>query len=227
MEELNCKSVRESLWDFMAESLQGEEREVVARHLDDCRDCDLHRAEVRSLRMGFKGLPHRQVSPLLATRLRVIASRERSRHALREDLAARIAELRARIRLAFDNLLRPIAVPAAGGILASLFCFGVIVDNLHVRSDWDNDIPIGLFTNVILDDVTPFSVGGKDVMVQLTVDSTGKVSDFTVPTGDVSSDEMREIGNLVLYSSFIPATSFGQRVSGKILVGINHIDVRD
>jgi hypothetical protein len=92
---------------------------------------------------------------------------------------------------------------------------------------WDNDIPIGLYTNVILDDVTPFSVAGKDVMVQLTVDSNGQVSDFTVPSGDASSDEMREIGNLVLYSTFIPATAFGQRVSGKILVGINHINVRD
>jgi hypothetical protein len=227
MEELNCNSVRESLWDYMAETLQEEQREGVARHLDGCRDCDLHRAEVLSLRTGFKGLPRKEVSPLLATRLRVIASRERSRQVLRQDLAARLADLRARIRLNFDNLLRPIAVPAAGGILASLFCFGVIVDSLHVRSDWDNDIPIGLYTNVILDDVTPFSVGGNDVMVQLTVDPNGNVSDFTVPSGNVSADEMREIGNLVLYSSFIPATAFGQPVSGKILVGINHINVRD
>jgi hypothetical protein len=231
MDELNCKSVRESLWDFMTENLHGEEREGVTRHLEACRDCDLHRAEVRSLRMGFKGLPRRQVSPLLATRLRVIASRERSRQTMRRDLAARMAELRSSLRLIFDNLLRPIAVPAAGGILASLFCFGVIVGSLHMRPDWgsawDNDIPIGLYTNVILDDVTPFSVAGKDVMVQLTVDPTGKVSDFTVPSGDASSDEMREIGNLVLYSTFIPATAFGQRVSGKILVGINHINVRD
>lgn len=227
MEELNCKLVRESLWDFMTETLQGEERESVARHLEDCRDCDLHRAEVRSLRMGFKGLPRKDVSPLLATRLRVVASRERSRRAIRQDVAARIAELRSRLSLTFDNLLRPLAVPAAGGILASLFCFGVIVDSLHVHPTWDNDIPIGLYTNVILDEVTPFSVGGNDVMVQLTVDSTGKVSDFTVPSGNASSDEMREIGNLVLYSTFIPATAFGQRVSGKILVGINHINVRD
>jgi hypothetical protein len=231
MEELNCKAVRESLWDFMAETLHGDAREGVTRHLEACRDCDLHRAEVRSLRLGFRGLPRKEVSPLLATRLRVVASRERSRQAMRRDLAARMAELRSSLRLAFDNLLRPVAVPAAGGILASLFCFGVIVGSLHMRpaweSAWDNDIPIGLYTNVILDDVTPFSVAGKDVMVQLTVDPTGKVSDFTVPSGHASSDEMREIGNLVLYSTFIPATAFGQRVSGKILVGINHINVRD
>jgi hypothetical protein len=227
MQELNCKAVQESLWDFMADALNGCERERVSRHLEDCRDCDLHRSEVRSLRMGLKGLPNVQVSPLLGTRLRVIASRERSRQMLRRDLAARLAELRARARLMFDNLLRPIAVPAAGGVLASLFCFGVIVDSLHVRPNWDNDIPIGLYTKVILDDVTPFSVGGQDVMVQLTVDPNGKVSDWSVPSGDASSDELQEIGNLVAYSSFIPATAFGQRVSGKILVGINHINVRD
>src|SRR5579872_2664947 len=198
MEEMNCKSVRESLWDFMAENLQKEEREKVSRHVEDCRDCNLHLAEVRSLRLGFKGLPRKDISPLRST-----------------------------VKLAFDNLLRPIAVPAAGGILASMFCFVVIVDTLHVHADWDNDIPIGLYTNVILDEATPFSVSGQDVIVQLTVDSTGKVSDFNVPSGNASSDEMREIGNLVLYSSFIPATAFGQRVSGKILVGINHINVRD
>ena len=42
----------------------------------------------------------------------------------------------------------------------------------------------------------------------------------------MSPEQMHDIGNLVLYSTFKPATSFGQRVSGKILVGIHHIDVR-
>ncbi len=37
---------------------------------------------------------------------------------------------------------------------------------------------------------------------------------------------MREIGNLVLYSSFTPATAFGQPVTGKILVNILHINIR-
>lgn len=227
MEALNCKSVRESLWDFMADKVDAAEKESMTRHLEECRECRLHRAEVRSLRLGFKSLPGRQVSPLLATRLRVIASRERSRQMLRRDLAARFAELRAQARLLFDNLLKPIAVPATGGILASLFCIGIIVDTLHVRPNLENDAPSALYTGVILDAFSPFDVTGRDVTVQLTVDPSGQVSDFTLPSGEPSSDEMREIGNLVFYSTFIPATAFGQRVSGKIVVGINHITVRD
>ena len=224
--ELSCKSVRSTLWDFAAGALGESDRLMVETHLGECRECNLHRAEVRSLRTGLKSLPQKSVSPLLGTRLRVIASRERSRQALRRDLAARIAELRARARLVFDNLLRPIAVPAAGGMLASFLCFGAIVDTLQYRPEWQNDIPVGLYTQVAIDDVSPFSVNGNDVMVQLTIDKNGAVSDFEVPQGTETPEQLREIGNLVLYSSFTPATAFGQPVTGKILVNIHHINIR-
>ena len=59
---------------------------------------------------------------------------------------------------------------------------------------------------------------GHDVMVQLTVDHrTAMVSDFEVPQGSRRSpEELQEIGNLVLFSTFTPATAFGQPVTGKI-----------
>ncbi len=224
--ELSCKSVRSTLWDFAAGALDESDRLIVETHLGECRECNLHRAEVRSLHTGLKSLPQKSVSPLLGTRLRVIASRERSRQALRQDLAARIAELRARARLVFDNILRPIAVPAAGGMLASFLCFGAIVDTLQYHPEWQNDIPVGLYTQVAIDDVSPFSVNGNDVMVQLTIDKNGAVSDFEVPQGTETPEQLREIGNLVLYSSFTPATAFGQPVTGKILVNIHHINIR-
>jgi hypothetical protein len=219
--ELNCKAVRSALWD-----LEGPEDFGIVAHLSECRECGLHRAEVRSLRTGLRSLPKLSVSPLLRTRLRVLASRERSRQALRRNLAARIADLRSRAKLVFDNMLRPIAVPAAGGMLASFLCFGAIVDTLQYNPGWSNDIPVGLYTQVAIDDVSPFSVNGKDVMVELTIDRDGVVTDFEVPQGTSSPDELREIGNLVLYSSFSPATAFGQRVTGKILVNIHHITIR-
>lgn len=226
----DCKSIRNSLWDYAAGTLGAKAREAVAVHLRDCRECDLHRVEIASLRAGLRSLSGRGVSPLLSTRVQVVASRERARRLSRLDFAARLKDLGWRARLLFDNLLRPLAVPVAGGLLASCLCFGVIVDTLHVHPDWTGefgkDVPVGLYTRVAIDDFSPFLVSGKDVMVQLTVDASGKVSDFMVPQGNVSTDEMREIGNLVLYSTFIPATAFGQRVSGKILVNIHHINIQ-
>lgn len=231
-EELNCNSVRRALWDHAAKVLEDSESERVGTHLEICRECDLHRAEVRSLRSGLGNLPRMAVPSMLSTRLRVIASRERSRMILRRDLAARLTELRRNLKLLFDNLLRPIAVPATGGILASLFCITAIVDTLHFHPEWQPaDIPVGLFTDVTIDGVSPFSVNGPDVTMQLTVDPNGTVSDFEVSgdtrkQGDTSPEEMREIGNMVLFSTFTPATSFGQKVSGKIVVSSRHINIR-
>lgn len=223
MEELNCKSVQALLWD---DSERGTLGVAVDTHLRGCRECGQDRAEIRSLQTGLRSLPKKSISPLLATRLRVIASREHSRQALRRNVKARFDDIGSRLKLAFDNLLRPLAVPAAGGILASFFCFSIIVDTLHVHPDWRNDIPVGLYTEVTIAESSPFSFAGNDIMVQLTVDEKGNVSDFTVPDPRASAEDIREIGNLVLYSTFTPAVSFGQRVSSKILVSIHHIDVR-
>ncbi len=221
-----CRSVRADLWEYVAESLPGAERDAVSQHLSDCPDCASHRAEVRSMRMGLKSLPAQTLSPLLRTRVQVIASRERSRRVRRLDFAAWLRELKTELRLVFDNLLRPLAVPAAGGVLASCLCFGVIADSLHVRQAAGRDIPVSLFSQVTLENISPFTVGGKDMMVMLNVDENGKVTDFTVPQGKATPDEMNQIGNLVLYSSFIPARAFGQRVSGKILVAIQHMNIK-
>ena len=152
-------------------------------HLRGCRECSLYRTEVRSLRTGLKSLPGKNVSSLLSTRLKVVASRERSRLLLRRNLAARLDDLRSSAKLVFDNLLRPHALPAAGGILASFFCIAMILDTLHFHPAWQADIPVGLFTQVTIDGLSPFSVDGPDVTMQLTVDASGAVSDFELPDG--------------------------------------------
>jgi hypothetical protein len=216
------------LWDYLEGTIEESERGAIALHLRECRDCSLYRSEARSMRVGLKSLPAKNVPSMVSTRLAVIASRERSRSMLRRDLAARLSDFRAKAKLLFDNLLKPIAFPAAGGMLASLFCFVAIVDTLHYHPEWQPDMPVGLFTQVTVNDLSPFSVAGSaDVLgVQLTVDPDGAVSDFELPTGKVSPEEMKEVGNLVLFSTFKPATAFGQPVTGKIRVDIRHINIR-
>ncbi len=226
METLNCRSVRVNVWEYVAGTLAEEEHDAVSQHLSDCRECAAHRADVRSVQIGLKNLPAYQLPPLLEMRLKVIASRERARRVRRLDWAAWMRELREEFRLLFDNLLRPLAVPAAGGLLASCLCFGMIVDNLHIHPSLVNDIPVGLYSQVSIENLSPFSVGGNDnVMVLLNVDENGKVTDFTVPQGTATPDELNQIGNLVLYSTFIPARAFGQRVSSKVLVAIQHVNI--
>src|SRR5258708_1981807 len=199
--ECDCRTIRGSLWEFHANELPASDAASVRQHLAQCRDCELHMLEVKSLSTGIRHLPRVSVSPLLATRLRVIASRERARELYRRDFSGRLRESLLRIRLKFDHLLRPFAVPATGGLLASFFCFASIVNALQLdrRDGFDYDIPIGFQSEIAIDELSPFSYGGGDVMVQLSVDSKGQVTDFSTPTRTSPSHEaMQALGNLVL-----------------------------
>jgi len=228
---VDCRNARKAMWDFVAgklasSGLTGVERGSVAVHIESCRDCNRHRLEVQSLRSGLRHLPQVRVPGLLNARLRVIASKERWRLETHRDWRSRLKEARWRIGLLVDNLLKPFAVPAAGGLLASFFCFFVIVDTLHMAPNLEDDVPVGLYTEVMIDELTPFGFHGRDVMLELTVDADGKVTDFEVLQAELTSlEEVRDIGNLVLFSTFTPATRFGQRVSSKRLFSIRHISV--
>jgi hypothetical protein len=227
MEEFNCKTVRGFLWDYTNGAVDEHERAAIDMHLDSCRECFLHRGDVRSLRSGLRHLPSVNVPAMLNTRLRVLASRDRSRRLVRRDFSSWIAEQKSRARLFFDNLLRPFAVPAAGGILASTLCFGLVVDNIHVPMDWENDLPVGISTEVAIDELSPFSCNGRDVVVQLSVDSQGHVTDYELMhEAHASSEDLQEIGNLVLYSTFSPAVRLGRRVASKRLFYIGHISIK-
>jgi hypothetical protein len=215
---MTCQSVQSSLWELPL-------NEDVLAHLRACGDCELQRRQIRALSAGMRRLPIRRVPEVASMRLQVLASYRKQ-----GQIPTAFGQWWLRMRMSFDNLLKPLAVPAAGGVMASLLCFGVIVNTLQYRADWGagllNDIPVGLFTAVTMDDPSPFSCNGQDVIVQLTVDENGKVTDYTLPRGNASPAQMQEIGNLVLYTTFTPATSFGQRVSSKILVDIHHVNVR-
>lgn len=227
MNELNCNTVRSSLWDYTSGALPEGERAQIESHLTECRECVLHRGEVRSLRHGLKSLPALNVPEILNVRLRVLASRDRARRLVRRDFASWMDEQKARLRLCFDNLLKPFAVPAAGGILASFLCFGTVLDTLHLTAEWQNDLPVGISTEVAIDELSPFISGGRDVKVQLSVDSTGNVTDYELPDSPhASPEEIQQIGNLVLYSSFSPAMRQGRPVASKRFVIISHISVK-
>ncbi|HZL56994.1 MAG TPA: hypothetical protein VFC21_07935 [Bryobacteraceae bacterium] len=179
------------------------------------------------MRSGLRHLPTVQVPPMLNIKLKVIASRERSRRLLRRDFQTWMKERKSRAKLFFDNLLKPFALPAAGGILASFLCFGVIVDKLHIVPDWQNDLPIGISSAVAFQDLSPFSYGREDIKMNLTIDADGRVTDYELPqSGPASPEETQEIGNFVLYSTFRPAVRSGRPVSSKQWVVLSHINVK-
>jgi hypothetical protein len=216
------------MWDFVAGRLDEVDRLAAGYHIAGCPACDLYRKEIRALHSGLKNLARVEPPIIVQLRLKVAASRERSRRLGRQDFRTWLRERGASLRLLKDHLLKPFAVPAAGGLLMSTLCFGLIFGALHSSVAGQSDIPIGVFSEAGIEELSPFACGQKDVMVQLSVDSEGRVTDYQPwPASHTAThDELQEIGNFVLYSSFTPALRFGRPVSSKRIFYMSHISVK-
>lgn len=172
-----------------------------------------------SVRRALTSLPVADAPPELSARLRVIASHERERQLGRFTWWERWS-------LSMNHLLKPLAVPAAGGLLSTALLFGAMVDTLNVQQYLAKDVPLGIYTQPTVQNLSPFGGSGSDLIVEVTLDAQGRVTDYSIPGGKMSAEQLRQVGNLILFSTFLPATAYGRPVSGKILVALRHINVR-
>lgn len=216
---MTCGKARTSLSAMNDRQLRDAERAAVVEHLDACADCRQIARELRSVSMALREASHRRPPLDLTYRLRVMASKERARQISGVDWWAT-----ARFRM--NQILRPLAVPAAGGVLFSFLFFAILTPSFTVQANTHNDVPVGLPTPVAIVSPSPFGYNGQDITVEVTVDQSGAVSDYAVQGGTLSKDQMNDIANFILFSTFRAATVFGQPVSGKMLIRLAHSDVR-
>ncbi len=155
----------------------------------------------------------------LSSALRVMASRECTRRLARIHPFRHFAE---RFRLWADNLMRPIALPFAGGLLSALLLFGMLVPTFSFSFQrFGTDVPVALFTEPTLKIQSPFGYPDEDLAVEVLVDGQGRVVDYTITEGPdlpKGSDIRRAIESTLLYTEFTPATAFGQPRYGKAQV---------
>ena len=123
------------------------------------------------------------------------------------------ARLAARARkicvLRVNNLMRPLAIPTAGGFVSALMLFGVLAPSLAIPPvTRANDVPTVLYTEASVKNFLPIGFEGDgDLVVEITVDENGKLVDYSIPNMDDKATRMhRSIENQILFTQFTPAT---------------------
>jgi hypothetical protein len=222
---MNCESIKSTYDRQLNDGLSEQVRRSVSSHLDQCQECAHYCDDLRFSRSTLKRLPVLAVPKNLTSKLRVLASYDRERRQGAGEFSSPWQRYLTRARLHLQDLMRPLALPAAGGLLSSVLFFTMLVDTFAVQMPTMNDIPIGRYTQVRVDSLSPFGFTGCKMTVELTVDKTGRVIGFSVPNGTVTPEEMKQLGNLILFSSFSPAQADGQPTSGKVVVKTLHINV--
>ncbi|MBM3727252.1 MAG: DUF2309 domain-containing protein [Acidobacteria bacterium] len=180
--------------------------------------------QTRRVCESLRTLPVPEMPPLLSTRLRVVASRERARRLRRATWGQRLRSAGSALMLSFNNLMRPFAIPAAGGLASAMFLFLTLVPEaypLRARAGRP-DVPTPLSTEASFKMMGPIDITEEELVLDLTIDEQGRVLDYSLPGGQRPGKALRRsIENTVLFTEFIPATAFGQPVSGKLRISFH------
>jgi hypothetical protein len=226
---MECWSVRAKVSDYLDGAVSAEERRMLKRHLNICRECALESERYSELRRKLRSLPKRMPPADLTTRLRVVASKVRM-ESFRG--ASPWRRWRDRMELSLRNLMRPLAVPAVGGLCSAVFLFSTLVPMFKsaFAMSGAGDIPTMLTTEPTLKFTAPVAFADRDAVVDLQLDDQGRIVDFTIVSAPGQQNEKlrRSIENSLLFTEFWPATTFGRGVAGTIRISFrsSRIDVR-
>ena len=220
---MSCQTVLNSLSEFLDHRLSCDERARVSVHLAECRECTAHLRDLSELRNGLKNVPRTAVPERLRTQLQVLASHERARWNATKTLPLAMHTWAVNIELAIDNLMRPLALPLAGGLASALLLFGLLVPTLGFQPSVLNDVPTGFYTAATLVEVAPPGISNDEAVVELYVDAKGQATDYSVQQGEVSPAMQADLTRMMFFSRFTPATWFGQPTNGKVLVSFRRI----
>jgi hypothetical protein len=184
---------------------------------------------MQKVRFALRAVAGTSLPPSLHQKLRVMASHEHARRVSRLDMAARMNHLRQRLRLMFDNIMRPFGLPVASGLVSAVLLFALLAPSLSFARHGGIDNPTDLATDPELTKVSatrdgpriedPDSVDSKyQTVLELQISPEGKVWNWNVMQGTLTP----ELKQMILFSRFQPATVFGQPTWGEVIVYFRH-----
>src|SRR5579862_4694493 len=115
---MSCENVQPLMSALIDRRVAGELREAALAHLDTCRACHAEFESIRVQRAVLRSLVAPPVPVRLQADLKVLASHERARRVLRLTWAARASHWRSVAALKLGNMMRPVALPVAGGLVS-------------------------------------------------------------------------------------------------------------
>ena len=230
---MNCREAEHYLAGYMDGAILARDRAHLRRHLDSCGSC---RRELERYRLLASHLA--KVEPVLAPadlamRIRVRASRKHS-------WLAGASDLWARTQLISQNILKPLAFPATGGVLTAIAVFLFVTQGMLVGlpvSGGADDLPLNLVQPAELESLAPFpiaDIGGTDghasagaLLLEATLDAQGQVVYYKILSGPNNPEVQRQIDQVLLFSRFRPQSEFGRPMGGgRVLLNFSEVRVR-
>ena len=220
---MKCTKASSLLSPYMDGELEIAQSRKIDQHLTDCRMCRSELATLRQTRTMLTRIGRKEAPGDLALKIRLAVSRE----AAQVRLSAWD-----RVRFRMETGFNAFMVPATAGLLSAVVFFGLLIGFFTVPRS-TNDVQVGttFYTPPELA-ISPFgltdSVSSDAVVLEAYIDANGRVQDYRVlssPEGHESDIDPR-IKNMLLFTIFRPATSYGRPTAGRAVLSFSAINVK-
>ncbi len=239
---MKCKNVCARLAGYLDDALASapgpEARREIGQHLDGCENCREELQRYRKLSVLLSRMP-RAVPPAdLAVRIKVAAAQAQET----QCWPRRWQRMKDRAEILRDNVVRPLTVPATGGLFSAfiifVFVLHMIMPGITVRAD-PNDIPTGLLRPAQLISLSDYPEAvlaemqhpdvelQHDLLVDVSVDAQGQMMNYDIITGPDNPDLRHQLDQMLIFSRFRPMLSFGRPMAGgHVLLSFSSVHVR-
>src|SRR5271166_1427578 len=220
---MKCSVAKRLMSSYLDGAVTRSQLAQVDEHLRSCVECAAHCASLRQTQALVGSLGRKAPPPELALRLRVAISQEIA-NAQRSSWEA--------LRVRWENAFNAIMVPATAGLVTTLIIFGVLISFLYpaqVRAS--NDVPTVLYTPAQLRS-TPFDLtmgvtSAESLVVEAYVGPDGRVQDYRILSAPEDAQAiLPQLKNMLIFTTFQPATAFGQPTSGRVILTFSKVQVK-
>ncbi len=220
---MTCGQAKSLFSPYLDGAVTGTQMQAVSRHLEGCDSCQRHYDALHQTQQLLGKVGRRKAPADLSLKLRVAISQEiaRSQRPVLENAFLRLA-----------NAVQSLMVPATAGLASAVLVFGVLMGFMAAPLRAGNpDVPLVVGTDPQIKQIsfgaTLDSFHEGSLVIEADVDSQGRVQDYRILTDEGSSpDLLPQVKNMLIFTTFRPATSFGRPTAGRAILSFSKISVK-
>jgi hypothetical protein len=219
---MNCTQAKVLFSPYLDGAVTGKQMHALSQHLESCAGCRPEYVSLRQTQQLLARMGARKAPPDLPLKLRVAISHEVAQ-SRRPHLGGLVIRL--------QNALNAFMVPATAGLATAVVIFVFLMGFLAPLQADNPDVPLMLYTAPQLQQsafgTTLDSITDDSLVIEAYVDSNGRVQDYRILSNSRGSqDWLPQVKNMLIFTTFRPATSMGRPTSGRAVLSFAKISVR-
>ena len=219
---MTCGQAKPMFSVYLDGAVTGKQMLSLGRHMEDCASCEREYQSLRSTQQVLANLGRAKAPEDLSLKLRLAISREVAR--ARQPYFGNL-------RLRLENSLRGFMVPATAGLVATVAIFALLMGFITPVQADTSDVPLLISTKPELQQngfgMTMGAITEESLVIEAYVDANGRVQDYRILSGpDKLKDLPHPVKNMLIFTTFRPATWMGMPRPGTAVLSFSKISVK-